>query len=255
MTEKYRNTPKGRIAPNGYRLCDPLPEGQILLDFEKTQWIIGGFGEIYLIHPKDTPSRQCVIMKLDNINGPLFVEVNFVLRACVPRFIASGTHNSSYRFLIMERLGEELQKVLETRHLSISTTCRIVCRIIDVLEYIHDQGYIHADIKAQNILHDQQSSDNLIDEDDNYYLIDYGLVERFILQGSHKPYEPDKRKANNGTCEFRSRDAHIGVISRRSDIESLGYNLILWFYGRHPWANLLKDAEKVLAKKLGNVKY
>ncbi|KAH9424591.1 Serine/threonine-protein kinase vrk1 [Dermatophagoides pteronyssinus] len=298
MTEKYRNTPKGRIAPNGYRLCDPLPEGQILLDFEKTQWVIGkpiglgGFGEIYLIHPKDTPSRQCV-MKLDNINGPLFVEVNFVLRACqktqisafmeskklsflgVPRFIASGTHNSSYRFLIMERLGEELQKVLETRHLSISTTCRIACRIIDVLEYIHDQGYIHADIKAQNILRslktttenndnstnkrtkankrqlidDQQSSDNLIDEDDNYYLIDYGLVERFILQGSHKPYEPDKRKANNGTCEFRSRDAHIGVISRRSDIESLGYNLILWFYGRHPWANLLKDAEKVLAKK------
>ena len=88
-----------------------------------------------------------------------------------------------------------------------------------------------------------------IDEDDNYYLIDYGLVERYTFQGSHKPYEPDKRKANNGTCEFRSRDAHIGVISRRSDIESLGYNLILWFYGRHPWANILKDAEKVLAKK------
>ncbi|OTF73165.1 hypothetical protein BLA29_008069, partial [Euroglyphus maynei] len=75
------------------------------------------------------------------------------------------------------------------------------------------------------------------------------LVERFTLQGAHKPYEPDKRKANNGTCEFRSRDAHIGVISRRSDIESLGYNLILWFYGRHPWANQLKDTEKVLAKK------
>lgn len=31
----------GRIAPNGYRLCDPLPEGQILLDNEKKQWVIG----------------------------------------------------------------------------------------------------------------------------------------------------------------------------------------------------------------------
>lgn len=59
----------------------------------------------------------------------------------------------------------------------------------------------------------------------------------------------DKRKANNGTCEFRSRDAHIGVISRRSDIESLGFNLILWFYGHHPWKDVLKDANKVLERK------
>lgn len=90
-------------------------------------------------------------MKLDNTNGPLFVEVNFVLRACqqstidafmakhklsflgIPKFIASGTHqaaNGGYRFLIMDKLGEELQKVLETRRLTIPTTCRIACRII-----------------------------------------------------------------------------------------------------------------------------
>ncbi|KPM02158.1 uncharacterized protein NH340_JMT07303 [Sarcoptes scabiei] len=302
MMEKYRETPKGRIALNGYRLCDPLPEGQILTDTEKKQWVIGktiglgGFGEIYLIHEKNSPSIEYV-MKLDNQNGPLFVEVNFVLRACqksaiaafmekhnltflgIPRFIASGTHQtskSSYRFLIMERLGEELQKVLETKRLKISTTCRIASRIIDVLEYIHDRGYIHADIKAQNILKvlnankiadintngsssrsknkkraaiDSSNSVDDDDENDHYYLIDYGLVEKYTLQGVHKPYGFDKRKANNGTCEFRSRDAHIGVISRRSDIESLGFNLILWFYGRHPWENVLKDAEKVLEKK------
>lgn len=91
------------------------------------------------------------VMKLDNNSGPLFVEVNFVLRACqkatissfmenrgltflgIPKFITSGTHqskNGGYRFLIMERLGEELQKVLETNRLSIRVTCRIACRII-----------------------------------------------------------------------------------------------------------------------------
>lgn len=135
--------------------------------------------------------------------------------------------------------------------------------ILDVLEYIHDQGYIHADIKAQNILrayygntkkkskrsHDEEYGNDEIDEDDKYYLIDYGLAERYMLQGVHKPYEFDKRKANNGTAEFRSRDAHIGVISRRSDIESLGFNLILWFYGRHPWGHLLKNPDHVNEKK------
>ena len=135
---------------------------------------------------------------------------------------------------------------------------------IDALEYIHELGYIHADIKAQNILrasvdknqNKKRSSkrshdeiDDNIEDDDKYYLIDYGLVEKYTLMGVHKPYEFDKRTANNGTCEFRSRDAHIGVISRRSDIESLGYNIILWFYGRHPWADMVKNADQVHDKK------
>ena len=90
-------------------------------------------------------------MKLDNLNGPLFVEVNFVIRVGqeekknkfmashkldflgFPRFIGWGTEankNSGYRFLVMDRLGEELQKVLERNRLSIGVTCRIACRII-----------------------------------------------------------------------------------------------------------------------------
>ena len=90
-------------------------------------------------------------MKLDNLNGPLFVEINFVLRACqaasiktfieskrldflgIPRFIGNGTDqtkNGGYRFLVMDRLGEELQKVLEKTRVSILVACRIACRII-----------------------------------------------------------------------------------------------------------------------------
>lgn len=90
-------------------------------------------------------------MKLDNLNGPLFVEVNFVIRVCqeekvqnfiarngidflgFPKFIAWGTDSAKkngYRFLIMDRLGEELQKVLEKHRLSIPSTCRIACRIL-----------------------------------------------------------------------------------------------------------------------------
>lgn len=93
-------------------------------------------------------------MKVDNHNGPLFVEVNFFIRAFsknniknfmeekgldylgIPRFIAFGTDttkNGAYRYLVMELLGEELQSVLEKHRLSISVTSRIACRILGMI--------------------------------------------------------------------------------------------------------------------------
>ena len=80
-------------------------------------------------------------------------------------------------------------------------------------------------------------------------MIDFGLAEKFLIDNVHRAYEEDERRANNGTREFRSRDAHIGVISRRSDMESLGWNLIIWLYGRHPWDPLLKCEDAVYEKK------
>ena len=39
---------QGRIAPNGYRLCDPLSEGEILSDAYKKHWVIGMHLLIYI---------------------------------------------------------------------------------------------------------------------------------------------------------------------------------------------------------------
>ena len=65
----------------------------------------------------------------------------------------------------------------------------------------------------------------------------------------HKEYKPDVRKAHNGTIEFTSRDAHIGVQSRRGDLEILGYNLLQWASGTLPWMDRLQNAERVAAEK------
>jgi vaccinia related kinase len=86
--------------------------------------------------------------------------------------------------------------------------------------------------------------------DENYYLVDYGLAERYRNpNGKHREEIADKKRANNGTVEYRSRDAHIGLISRRSDIECLAYNLIQWLYGALPWINSLNNAIKVQEMK------
>ncbi|ELK14691.1 Serine/threonine-protein kinase VRK2 [Pteropus alecto] len=82
------------------------------------------------------------------------------------------------------------------------------------------------------------------------YLADYGLSYRYCPNGNHKQYQENPRKGHNGTMEFTSLDAHKGVaLSRRSDLEILGYCLLRWLCGKLPWEKNLKDPVAVQTAK------
>lgn len=81
------------------------------------------------------------------------------------------------------------------------------------------------------------------------FLIDYGLATKYRHpDGRHKQYCNDERKAHAGTIQFCSLDAHLGATSRRSDLESLGYNLLYWLTSNLPWSDL-NNPEAVQKKK------
>ncbi len=109
-----------------------------------------------------------------------------------------------------------------------------------MLEYIHSQGYVHNDIKAQNLLLGYGRT-----HENDIYLVDFGLVSKYLRDGVHLEYKPDARKAHDGTIEYTSRDAHIGAHSRRSDLEILAYNLVHWISGTLPWMDNLTNPKFV----------
>jgi vaccinia related kinase len=75
---------------------------------------------------------------------------------------------------------------------------------MDTLEYIHSNGYVHSDIKGMNMVLGETYPAPV-------YLLDFGLASKFAYRnGVHKEYRMDGRKADAGTLEFSSRDAHIG---------------------------------------------
>lgn len=84
------------------------------------------------------------------------------------------------------------------------------------------------------------------------YLLDYGLASKFLdSDGKHKDFGMDARKAHDGTLEYSSRDSHIGAHSRRSDLETLGYNILDWLTGTLPWKTpeVLEEPDLVHAIK------
>lgn len=256
-----------------YKLPVPLPEGKVLDDMDGNQWALGkmigsgGFGLIYLAFPTNKPSKDArhVIKVEYQENGPLFSELKFYQRAAkreyiqkwieqrkldylgVPLFYGFGLTDfkgRSYRFMIMERLGIDLQKLSDQNGVfKKSTVLQLGIRVLDILEYIHENEYVHGDIKAANLLLGYTNPNRV-------YLADYGLCYRYCPNGNHKQYQENPRKGHNGTIEFTSLDAHRGVApSRRSDVEILGYCMLRWLCGKLPWDTNLEDPVAVQTAK------
>lgn len=74
----------------------------------------------------------------------------------MPHYVASGSHTHKglkYRFLILPRYEKDLEVLLQSKQkFNLKTVLTVSSQILDILQYIHDKGYVHSDIKASNIL-------------------------------------------------------------------------------------------------------
>ncbi|XP_074644610.1 serine/threonine-protein kinase VRK1-like [Tubulanus polymorphus] len=272
--------PKGKKPKaSEYTLSGHVPEGTVLRDVLKHEWKVGkpigqgGFGMIYLADvnsSKDVSPDAPYVLKIEpHSNGPLFCEIHFYQRVAkaaliekwisekrlkslgVPKFVATGAHDlngEKNRFMIMEHFGQDLQKLFE-HHGKVfprKTVNQLAIKILNSLQYVHSQEYVHADIKAANLLLalDPKGSNEV-------YLVDYGLATKYTSDNKAKEYKEDPKKAHDGTVEFTSIDAHKGVApSRRGDLEILGYCLLQWLCSRLPWEDKLTNKNYVRDQKI-----
>ncbi|XP_062242563.1 inactive serine/threonine-protein kinase VRK3 isoform X2 [Platichthys flesus] len=237
---------------------EPLQEGEEVIDTSGKKWKLMKllsqtpteiFYDVFQTASQSKESNH--ILKLGAKDGRLFNEQNFLQRAAkpasvdkwikqnkmdflgIPSCVGFGPHADSYRFLIVPNMGQSLQSVIdEDDGLAEKSVLQLACRLVDVLEYIHSNEYVHADINAENIyIRPGQTS--------QVYLGGYCHAFRYCPGGQHVEYRELSRTPHEGNIEFISLDAHKGAApSRRSDLQSLGYCMLRWHTGPLPWSDL-----------------
>ncbi|XP_047195675.1 inactive serine/threonine-protein kinase VRK3 isoform X2 [Hippoglossus stenolepis] len=248
---------KAKKAKNASAV-DPLQEGEEMTDTTGKKWKLMKLLSqtsteiIYEVFQTASRSKESNhILKLGAKDGRLFNEQNFLQRAAkpasvdkwikqnkmdflgIPSCVGFGPHADSYRFLIVPNMGQSLQSVIdEDDGLAEKAVFQLACRLLDVLQYIHSNEYVHADINAENIyIRPGQTS--------QVYLGGYCHAFRYCPGGKHVEYRELSRTPHEGNIEFISLDAHKGAApSRRSDLQSLGYCMLRWHTGPLPWSDL-----------------
>ena len=156
----------------------------------------------------------------------------------IPEVITFG-HNKKYNILVQTLLGNSINEIFHQnhRHFSMKDCCMIGIQMLDRIEYIHSKYIIHRDIKPDNFLVGKNDK-SLI------YLIDFGLAKKYMSSRTGRHCKFCINKKWSGTSRFASANSLRGVEqSRRDDLESLCYILLLIMRGSLPWDNIFGYSE------------
>lgn len=142
-----------------------------------------------------------------------------------------------YYYFIMEYVdGVNLRQAMQTGGLSTREALAIVPQICDALQYAHDQGVVHRDVKPENILLDQQG---------RVKMADFGLAK--LLGGEPSNYTLTREREGMGTLHYIAPEQMRSAkdVDHRADIYSLGVVFYEMLTGDLPMGNFPPPSHKV----------
>jgi serine/threonine protein kinase len=134
--------------------------------------------------------------------------------------------------MVMDLLGPCLEDLFKycRRKFTVKTSLMLADQMISRIETMHNNSYIHRDIKPDNFMLGNNKNQNTI------YVIDFGLAKRFKDPKSGLHIKGKEHKSLTGTARYASSNAHKGMEqSRRDDLEAIGICVVYFMKGKLPW--------------------
>src|SRR3984893_14079181 len=134
-------------------------------------------------------------------------------------------------FLVMPFIeGGTLTSYLRRELPALQDIAAIFLQLLDAVEYAHDEGLIHRDIKSSNVLLDARRGGAPY-----VYLADFGLVRtsrNLELEETGKPIPLDQVP---GTPHYMAPERTRGIVTPATDIYALGLLLYQMLTGELPY--------------------
>ncbi|CAD8137898.1 unnamed protein product [Paramecium pentaurelia] len=183
-------------------------------------------------HIRSLEKEVDIIRKLEGVQG-------------VPQMLYFGKQDD-FNVLVLQLLSKDLSSLIkQQKKFGLKTILQIGIKLVEILDDIHQKGVLHRDLKPENIM---------IDENNKFYIIDYGISKAFLRKnGAHLPFKD--RQPFIGTSRYASIAAHKGnELGRKDDLESLIYILLYFYFGKLPWQNIKQIPSDQKIQKVGEIK-
>lgn len=207
-------------------------KGDIILDYYEVLDVIGegNFGKVYKVRAlRGKYKRKIFALKVASnpyALGYMRKEAQALILFRHPNIVSLQSYlyrkDKNELYLIYEYMdfGTLKDYVEQKGKLSEEEALRVLSHVVNALEYLHSRGYIHSDLKPENIF-GKKILNTIV-----WKLGDFGLIR---IRGEASILDV------KGTIGFIAPEVFRGEIHRSSDIFSLGCVLYYMLTGKTPF--------------------